>query len=81
MTASAFSLSEESAQKTSSALPAIETLVDPERLACAQELEARAQSRTQKRHVPQQTTRGWILRSLKRGRPGGFRRLIRQWGR
>ena len=42
MTASAFSLSEESAQKTSSALPAIETLVDPERLACAQELEARA---------------------------------------
>ena len=42
MTASASSLSEENAQKTSSALPAIETLVDPERLACAQELEARA---------------------------------------
>ena len=72
MTTSASSLSEDNAQNTSSVLPAIETLVDPERLACAQKLEA---------HVPQQTTHGWILLSLKRERPGGFRRLIRQWGR
>ena len=81
MTTSASSLSEDNAQNTSSVLPAIETLVDPERLACAQKLELTLQSRTQKRHVPQQTTHGWILLSLKRERPGGFRRLIRQWGR
>ena len=42
MTASASSLSEDNAQNTSSVLPAIETQVDPERLACAQKLEARA---------------------------------------
>ena len=42
MTTSASSLSEDNAQNTSSVLPAIETLVDPERLACAQKLEAHA---------------------------------------
>ena len=42
MTTSASSLSEDNAQNTSAVLPAIETLVDPERLACAQKLEAHA---------------------------------------
>ena len=81
MTTSASSLSEDNAQNTSSVLPAIETLVDPERLACAQKLEAHAAVSDSEAARPQQTTHGWILLSLKRERPGGFRRLIRQWGR
>lgn len=81
MTTSASSLSEDNAQNTSSVLPAIETLVDRNALPARRNLKLTLQSRTQKRHVPQQTTHGWILLSLKRERPGGFRRLIRQWGR